>query len=161
MLVGIVSMVLAAALAGCAPEAVGIQSETATAFQQRVLMVSEAVASEDTAGALSEVDALEADLAYAAQNAQISDDRRRRIATALAAVRADLRQAVEAAQARAALDAEAAAAATALAAAETAKAEEVAAESATVVQQPAPILPAPDPQPAKRSNPGKAKGKNG
>ncbi len=92
--------------------------------------VSQAAAANDHATALKTLEALEADLAAAATNGQVSEDRRRSITTAVAAVRTDLASAVAAA-AQAAEEA---------AAAEKAKAD---ADAAAKAAQEAAVAPAP------------------
>jgi hypothetical protein len=149
------ALLLAGSLAACGPEDSGLKRDTAAQLQQRVLNVSQAAAGNDPTGALTALAALEADLAVATSNGKVSDDRRRSIVTAVAAVRADLNEAVAAAAA-AAKTAEDAAAAQRQAEADAAaaKANEVA---------PAPVAPAPAPaqKDGNSGNKGKGKGKDG
>lgn len=134
------AILFAAALAGCAPADSGLQRDAARMFQEKVLDVSRAAADNDHAGAMRTLDSLETDLAAAATNGQVSEDRRRTIITAIAAVRADLMSAAAAADA-AAKAAEAKAAEEA-AAAERAKAEsDAAAKAAQESAIPAPPAP--------------------
>ncbi|MDR7160066.1 hypothetical protein [Arthrobacter sp. BE255] len=155
-------LALATLLAGCGPAETGLQRDAARQLQEQVLGVSQAAAANDPAAALKALESLEAGLASAAGSGQVSEDRRRGIMTSVAAVRADLTAAVEAAAAKAAEEAAAAAAA---AEAEKARAEaeasaQAAAESAAAAAPaPAPAQ-APAPAPAKGSE-GKGKGKNG
>jgi hypothetical protein len=149
------ALLLAGSLAACGPADSGLKQDTAAQLQQRVLNVSQAAAGNDPTGALTALADLEADLAAATGDGKVSDDRRRSIATAVAAVRADLNEAVAAAAA-AAKTAEDAAAAQRQAEADAAaaKANEVA---------PAPVAPAPAPaqKDGNSGNNGKGKGKDG
>ncbi|MDR7161277.1 hypothetical protein [Arthrobacter sp. BE255] len=138
------ALLLAGSLAACGPADTGLQHDAARQLQQRVLGVSEAAAGNDPAGGLAALDGLEADLAAAFGNGQVSEDRRRSIMTAAAAVRADLAAAKSAADAAAA---EAAAA--------QQQADAAAAEAAKAT--PAPVAPAPAPG---KGNDGKGKGKD-
>jgi septal ring factor EnvC (AmiA/AmiB activator) len=151
------ALVLAVSLTGCGPTDTGLQRAAAGQLQQRVLSVTQAAAVNDHAAALQALDGLEADLASAASNGQVSEERRRTIMTTIAAVRADLTAAAEAADAAAAKAAQEAAAAAAAAEAEKAKAE----ESSEAAQDDAPV-PAPAQGPAQeqgKGSDGKAKGK--
>lgn len=116
-------------MAACGPAETGLQRDTARYLQERVLGVSQAAAANDLSGGLAALDSLEADLASATGTGQVSEDRRRSIITAAAAVRADLTAAMDLAAA-AAKDSEDAAAANA-----------AAAEAANMA--PAPDAPAP------------------
>jgi hypothetical protein len=147
------ALLLAGALAACGPADSGLKQDTAAQLQQRVLKVSQAAAGNDPTGALDELTALEADLAAATGDGSVSDDRRRSIVTAVAAVRADLND-VLAAEAAAARTAEEAAAAQRQAEADAAAAN--AANNAA----PAPVAPAPAPA-QNNGKPGKGKGKDG
>ncbi|WP_066286441.1 hypothetical protein [Arthrobacter sp. B6] len=130
------ALLLTGSIAACGPANTGLQHDAARQLQQRVLGVSQAAAGNDPASGLAALDGLEADLAAAVGTGQVSEDRRRSIMTAAAAVRADL------AAAKAVADAAAAkAAAEAAAAQEQAAAEAAAAEAAHVA--PAPVAPAP------------------
>jgi hypothetical protein len=138
-----------------------LQRGAAGQLQQRVLSVTQAAAANDHALALQALDSLEGDVASAAGNGQVSEDRRRTIMTSIAAVRADLTAAVQAAEAAAAKAAEEAAAAAAAAAA--AEAEQAQAESSEAAQEgtatvPAPVQEGPAQEQGKGSD-GKAKGK--
>ncbi|GAA1763179.1 hypothetical protein GCM10009712_09790 [Pseudarthrobacter sulfonivorans] len=149
------ALMLSGSLAACGPADSGLKQDTAAQLQQRVLTVSQAAAGNDPTGALTALAALEADLAAATSNGKVSDDRRRSIVTAVAAVRADLNEAVATAAA-AAKSAEDAAAAQ-----RQAEADAAAAEANSVA--PAPVAPAPAPADNKdnKGNNGKGKGKDG
>lgn len=148
------ALVLAGALAACGPADSGIKKDTARQFQERVLAVTQAAAGNDPAAALSALDGLEADVAAAADSGKISEDRRRSITTAAAAVRADLTQAVAAAVA-------AAATAKAKAAEEAAAQKQAEADAAAeaAASNPAPVAPAPAPAEEDDENDNKGKGK--
>ncbi len=153
-------LALGVLLAGCGPADTGLQRDAARPLQERVLSVSQAAAGNDHAAAKAALETLENDVAAAAADGRLSEDRRRTIMTAVAAVRADLMTAMaaeEAAAAQAAKDAEAAAAAQRQAEAEAAAAA-AAAEAAKVA--PAPVAPAPAPATGK-GNETKGKGKDG
>jgi hypothetical protein len=126
------ALLLAGPLAACGPADTGIKADAARQLQERVMGVSRAAAGNDLAGGLAALDALEADLASAVGNGQVSDERRRSIMTAAAAVRADLTAAKVVADAAAAKAAQEAAAAQ-----EQAEAEAAAAEAAKVAPAPA------------------------
>ncbi|MDR6415463.1 hypothetical protein [Pseudarthrobacter sulfonivorans] len=117
------ALLLTGSLAACGPADSGLGQDTARQFQQRVLEISQAAAGNDPAGALSALETLEAEVATAAGNGTVSENRRRSITTAAAAVRADLTAAKESADAAAAKAAEDAAAAKKQAAADAAAAE--------------------------------------
>ncbi|HYH77777.1 MAG TPA: hypothetical protein VD841_09790, partial [Arthrobacter sp.] len=89
------ALVLVVSVTGCGPTDTGLQRGAASQLQQYVLTVTQAAAANDHAAALQALDGLEADLASAAGNGQVSEERRRTIMTSLAAVRADLTAAVE------------------------------------------------------------------
>jgi membrane protein involved in colicin uptake len=120
--------------------------------------VTQASSQNDPAGALRALEGLEAELQAAQAKGQISDDRRRSITTIATAVRADLDDAVAAAQAvadKAAADK----AAADQAAAEQAAAAKAAAEAAAApVQTPAPS-PEPEPEPDRDDDKKGGKGK--
>jgi hypothetical protein len=126
------AVLLAGSLAGCGPAGTGLERDTARQLQERVLGVSQAAANNDPAGGLAALDTLEADLASAVGNGQVSEERRRSITTAAAAVRADLRAAKAIADAAAAKAAEDAAVAQ-----KQAEADASAAEAAKVAPEPA------------------------
>lgn len=156
---GSAALVLAGSLGACGPADTGLERGAAGQLQQRVLSVTQAAAANDHAAALQGLDSLETDLASAAGNGQVSEERRRTIMTTIAAVRADLTAAAQAAEAAAAKAAEEAAAAAA-AVAEKAQAE---APSEAAEQSTAPMPePLPEPGPAQeqgKGSDGKAKGK--
>ena len=135
------ALLLAGSLAACGPANTGLQHDAARQLQERVLGVSQAAAANDPASGLAALDGLEADLAAAVGNGQVSEDRRRSIMTAAAAVRADLAAAKSAADA---------------AAAEAAAAQQKAAAEAAQTT-PAPAAPAPADG---KGNDGKGKGKD-
>ncbi len=143
-------LLITGSLTACGPADSGLRQDTARQFQERVLAVSQAAAGNDPAGALAALEALEADLAAATSAGDVSEDRRRSITTAAAAVRADLNEAVAAA-AKAAEDA--------AAAQRQAEIDAAAAEAAKVAPAPAPV-PAPPAQGGSKGNAGKGKGKD-
>ena len=159
------TLILAASLAGCGTADTGLQPDTARHFQELVLGVSQAAAANDHPAALTSLDSLEADVASAAGNGRISEERRRSIMTSITAVRADLAAAIQAAADAAAKAREEEAAAAAAAASEKARVEAEAAakaaqEQASMDPQPVAPAPAPAPEPVKGSE-GKGKNKNG
>ena len=137
------TLLLAGSLAACGPADTGIKADAARQLQERVMGVTQAAAGNDPAGGLAALDALEADLAAAVGNGQVSDERRRSIMTAAAAVRADLTAA------KAVADAAAAKAAQEAAAAQD-QAEAAASEAGKVAPAPA----------EDKGNEGKGKGKD-
>ncbi|WP_426225020.1 hypothetical protein [Pseudarthrobacter sp. DSP2-3-2b1] len=145
------AVVLAASLASCAPAETGLQRDAARQLQERVLGVSQAAAANDHAAALTALDSLETELSAAADNGQVSEERRRTVMTVITAVRADL---------NAAIDAAAKAAAEAKAAEEKTKADADAAAKAAQ-QSAAPVVPAPAPAPAPADNGNEGKGNEG
>jgi hypothetical protein len=143
------ALLLAGSMGACAPADSGLGQDTARQLQQRVLDVSQAAAGNDPAAGLSALDVLEADLAAATGSGSVSEDRRRSITTAAAAVRADLTAIKASADAAAAKAAEDAAAAQ-----RQAEADAAATEAAKVV--PAPAAPA---KGENKGSEGKGKGK--
>ncbi len=137
-------LMLAASLAACGPADTGLQRDTARQLQERVLGVSQAAAGNDLAAALSALDSLESDVAAEVGKGNVSEERRRSIMTAAAAVRADLTAAKANADAAAAKAAEDAAA-------------QKQAEADATKAAPAPVAPAPA---EGKGNDGKGKGKN-
>lgn len=148
------AILLACSLAACGPANTGLQHDAARQLQERVLRVSQAAAGNDPAGGLAALDGLEADLAAAVGNGQVSEDRRRSIMTAAAAVRADLTEAKALADAAAA---EAAKAAEAAEAAEAATAAQKQAAAEAAAPEPAPVAQAPA---ESKGTEGKGRGKN-
>lgn len=150
------AILLACSLAACGPTGTGLQRDAARQLQERVLSVSQAAAANDPAGGLAALDRLEADLAAAVGEGQVSEDRRRSIMTAVAAVRADLTQAKTLA--------DAAAAEAAKAAEEAAAAQQQADVTAAQNTQPAPVAPSPSEGKGndddKGNDEGNGKGKN-
>jgi hypothetical protein len=136
------TLLAAGLLSGCGTNDSGLQRDAATQLQARVLEVTQASSQNDPAGALKALDGLEAELQAAQAKGQISDDRRRSITTIATAVRADLDDAVAAAQ----VAADKAAADKAVA--EQAAAEQAAAAKAAAEAAAAPAeTPAPSPEP--------------
>lgn len=126
------AVLLAGSLAACGPAETGLQRDAAHQLQERVLRVSQAAAVNDLSGGLSALDSLDADLASAVGTGQVTEERRRSITTAAAAVRADLTAAKTAEDAAVAKAAEDAAAAQ-----KQADADAAAAEAAKVAPGPA------------------------
>ncbi|MBE4717192.1 hypothetical protein DAD99_03230 [Pseudarthrobacter sp. AB1] len=123
---------LAVSLAACGPAETGLQRDSARQLQERVLRVSQAAAANDLSGGLAALESLEADLESAVGSGKVTEERRRSITTAAAAVRADLTAAKAEADAAAAKAAEDAAAAQ-----KQAEADAAAAEAAKVATAPA------------------------
>lgn len=141
VVVGLAAAALTAgSIAGCGAGQTGLQRDTARQLQARVLEVTQASSQNDPNGALKALEGLEAELAGAQDRGDISEERRRTITTIATAVRADLEDAI--------------------AAAEQAAKEKAAAEQAAT--SPTPAVPAPSTQPA---DPGQdednARGKGG
>lgn len=90
-----VPLVVVALLGGCAGPAADLDASTGRDLQSRVLVVANAAADGDTAGALAALDALEAQLAAAEAAGTVSATRAADIRAAIALVRADLSPAVE------------------------------------------------------------------
>ena len=88
-------LVVVALLSGCAGPAADLDANTGRDLQSRVLVVANAAADGDTAGALAALDALEAQLAAAEAAGTVSATRAADIRAAIALVRADLSPAVE------------------------------------------------------------------
>lgn len=133
------ALLAAGLLSGCGTNDSGLQRDAARQLQARVLEVTQASSQNDPGGALKALEGLEAELQAAQAKGQISEDRRRSITTIATAVRADLDDAVAAAQAAADK-----------AAADKAVADQAAAAAAAAaapVETPAPS-PEPEPEPA-------------
>ena len=143
----------AAMLSGCATNSNGLQREVATQLQARVLEVTQASSQNDPASALKALDGLEADLSAAQAKGKVSEERRRSITTVATAVRADLKDAIEAQQAAATKAAEDARIA----------AEQAASQSPSPAPEPTSAQPAPAPDPGNASGNGAdaGKGNNG
>lgn len=165
------ALALAVSLAGCGPAETGLQRDAARQLQERVLGVSQAAAANDHPTALQKLDSLEAELTSASSKGRVSEERRQRIMTIIAAVRADLAAAIEAAETAAA----AKKAAEATAVAEQAKAD-AEAEGKAAQENASTVVPAPVPEQApaqeqgksaedkgsgEKGNGGKGRGKNG
>jgi hypothetical protein len=140
-------------LSGCATNSNGLQREVATQLQARVLEVTQASSQNDPASALKALDGLEADLSAAQAKGKVSEERRRSITTVATAVRADLKDAIEAQQAAATKAAEDARIA----------AEQAASQSPSPAPEPTSAQPAPAPDPGNASGNGAdaGKGNNG
>jgi hypothetical protein len=147
------AVLAAALLGGCATTEAGLEREAARQLQARVLEVTQASSENDPAAALRALEGLEAELEAAQSEGQISEERRRSITTIATAVRADLNEAIAAAQ-KAAAD-------------KAAEEARIAAEqAAAATPPPAAEVPAPAPGPApeaekdddKKDNEGKGKG---
>lgn len=143
----------AAMLSGCATNSNGLQREVATQLQARVLEITQASSQNDPASALRALDGLEADLSAAQAKGKVSEERRRSITTVATAVRADLKDAIEAQQAAATKAAEDARIA----------AEQAASQSPSPAPEPTSAQPAPAPDPGNASGNGAdaGKGNNG
>lgn len=143
----------AAMLSGCATNSNGLQREVATQLQARVLEVTQASSRNDPASALKALDGLEADLSAAQAKGKVSEERRRSITTVATAVRADLKDVIEAQQAAATKAAEDARIA----------AEQAASQSPSPAPEPTSAQPAPAPDPGNASGNGAdaGKGNNG
>ena len=134
------TLLAAGLLSGCGTNDSGLQRDAARQLQARVLEVTQASSQNDPGGALKALEGLEAELQAAQAKGQISDDRRRSITTIATAVRADLDDAVAAAQAAADK-----------AAADKAVADQAAAAAAAAA---APVeTPAPSPVPEPEAEP--------
>lgn len=140
-------------LSGCATNSNGLQREVATQLQARVLEITQASSRNDPASALRALDGLEADLSAAQAKGKVSEERRRSITTVATAVRADLKDAIEAQQAAATKAAEDARIA----------AEQAASQSPSPAPEPTSAQPAPAPDPGNASGNGAdaGKGNNG
>jgi hypothetical protein len=88
-------VVVVALLSGCAGPAADLDASTGRDLQSRVLVVANAAADGDTAGALAALDALEAQLAAAEAAGTVSATRAADIRAAIARVRVDLAPTVE------------------------------------------------------------------
>ncbi|MGN8129772.1 hypothetical protein [Paenarthrobacter sp. 22069] len=143
----------AAMLSGCATNSNGLQREVATQLQARVLEITQASSQNDPASALRALDGLEADLSAAQAKGKVSEERRRSITTVATAVRADLKDAIEAQQAAATKAAEDARIA----------AGQAASQSPSPAPEPTSAQPAPAPDPGNASGNGAdaGKGNNG
>lgn len=86
----IAALTLSALLSGCGPAETDLQQAIARQLQSRVMRVSEAAAAGDRDAALKALDVLAVDLETSAGKGEVSADRKRRISTVIAAVRADL-----------------------------------------------------------------------
>jgi hypothetical protein len=160
------ALLAAGLLSACAGPGSGLKREAAAQLQARVLEVTQASSQDDPATALKALEGLEADLSALQVKGQVSEERSRSITTVATAVRADLKEAIDAQQAvaKAAEDAR-------IAAGQAAQSPSPTAEEPA--QQPAPqSAPAPGPAPAqgnaggtgadagKNSNGDKGKGKD-
>lgn len=92
------TLLVAAALTGCASEGSPVQPSTATPLQSGVLSVTEAAAAGDYPGASAALDAVQADLLTAAATGQVTGTRATEIQAAIDSVTADLAALEEAAR---------------------------------------------------------------
>jgi hypothetical protein len=143
------AVLVAGLLGGCAPGDTGLQRDAARQLQARVLEVTQASSQNDPAAALKALEGLEAELEAAQAKGQITEERRRTITTVATAVRADLDDAIAAAEQAAAEEAERNRVAAEAAAAEAAAAKAAAAQTPAPVPEPA---PAPEPAPQDNRN---------
>ena len=132
------AVLVAGLVGGCAPGDAGLQRDAARQLQARVLEVTQASSQNDPAAALKALEGLEAELEAAQAKGQITEERRRTITTVATAVRADLDDAIAAAEQAAAEEAER----------NRAAAEEAVLAEAAQTPAPAPAPEAPAPQPA-------------
>jgi hypothetical protein len=88
-------LLVVALLGGCASPDAGLEADTGRELQQGVVLVADAAAAGDTAGAIAALDALEARLAEAEADGSVSASRLTDIRSAIATVRADLSPVVE------------------------------------------------------------------
>ncbi|MCX6497964.1 MAG: mucin-associated surface protein [Arthrobacter sp.] len=149
---------LAGSLSGCAGPAPELDGAAAGQLQSQVLAVTEAAATEDSAGALKLLDELASKLDAAAADGKVSFKRHQSIKTSIDAVRADLSAKVAQQQAAAAEAAKAEAAAQAAAQQAAAAAAQAAADQAAAAQAP---VPAPAPGNSGQNGKDKGKGKGG
>lgn len=140
----IAAVTLAALLSGCGPAETDLQQAVARQLQSRVMRVSEAAAAGDRDAALKALDFLAVDLETSAGKGEVSADRKRRISTVIAAVRADLTGTQVAVQSA---DIRPVAPATAIAGPDAAPHQESAPGEVALVAPPA-ADPAPAPAPA-------------
>ena len=128
------ALLAAGLLSACAGPGSGLKREAASQLQARVLEVTQASSQNDPATALKALEGLETDLSVLQAKGQVSEERRRSITTVATAVRADLKEAVDAQQAAAK-------------AAEDARTGQAAQSPSPTAEVPAP-QPAPAPAPA-------------
>ena len=149
---GFSAVLLAAGLlSGCGTADTGLHREAARQLQARVLEVTQASSQNNPAAALKALEGLESELEGAQAEGRISEERRRNITTIATAVRADLNEAIAAA--------EKASADKAANEERTAKESAAAQASAPAAETPAPApAPAPEGSNSKRDNEGKGKG---
>ncbi|TQJ35702.1 hypothetical protein [Arthrobacter sp. SLBN-122] len=95
------TLLAAGLLSACAGPGSGLKREAAAQLQARVLEVTQASSQNEPATALKALEGLEADLSALQAKGQVSEERRRSITTVATAVRADLKEAVDAQQAAA------------------------------------------------------------
>ncbi|MEQ7735940.1 FIMAH domain-containing protein, partial [Escherichia coli] len=126
MVTGYIAALLTAGMVtGCGTGGSGLERDAARQLQARVLEVTQASSQNDPNAALKALEGLETELAAAQQRGDISEERRRSITTIATAVRADLKDAVAAAELAAAKAAE-----------EKSAAEKAAAEQAAATPSP-------------------------
>jgi hypothetical protein len=144
------TLLAAGLLSGCGTNDSGLQRDAARQLQARVLEVTQASSQNDPGGALKALEGLEAELQAAQAKGQISEDRRRNITTIATAVRADLDDAVAAAQAAADK-----------AAADKAVADQAAAAAAAAAAPVETPVPSPEPEPEPAPEPDRDDDKKG
>jgi hypothetical protein len=144
------TLLAAGLLSGCGTNDSGLQRDAARQLQARVLEVTQASSQNDPGGALKALEGLEAELQAAQAKGQISEDRRRSITTIATAVRADLDDAVAAAQAAADK-----------AAADKAVADQAAAAAAAAAAPVETPVPSPEPEPEPAPEPDRDDDKKG
>ncbi|KRE88269.1 hypothetical protein ASG86_03170 [Arthrobacter sp. Soil764] len=137
------ALLAAGLLSACAGPGSGLKREAAAQLQARVLEVTQASSQNDPATALKSLEGLEADLSALQEKGQLSEERRRSITTVATAVRADLKEAVDAQQAAARA------------------AEEARAAAGQAAESPSPSAEVPAPQPAPAPAPAPAQGNAG
>lgn len=91
-----VAFALVGGLASCAADP-DIAADTAASYRAQVVTIAERSVAEDYAGALAELDALEASVDAAAAAGELDAEREQQIRDAIALVRADLEAAIAAA----------------------------------------------------------------
>jgi hypothetical protein len=88
-----IALATALTLSGCAADTTGITADTSDLLQSSVVVAAEQAAAGDTAGALSALDTLQAQLQQGSAAGDISADRAAAIQAAIDAVRTDLQPA--------------------------------------------------------------------
>ncbi|MGN7149068.1 hypothetical protein ACTHQ6_08735 [Arthrobacter sp. SAFR-179] len=137
------ALLAAGLLSACAGPGSGLKREAAAQLQARVLEVTQASSQNDPTSALTALEGLEADLSALQAKGQVSEERRRSITTVATAVRADLKEAIDAQQAAAKA------------------AEDARTAAGQAAQSPSPSAEVPAPQPAPAPAPAPAQGNAG